>query len=464
MYTEEYEQEIDLKELLFALLYRWRLLLVAAVAGAALLAGYKQMKGGSELSEVGPEESYQEQLEQYETNQMDLEEAIASLENNMAEQNQYLAKAPLMQINPYKEAVASAQFLIDTAADGDQSMGTLLQAYEAALSDDEYLQEVAGKLNTESRYVKELIRVQNRPGLESSDSVAVVLQVQENAVTKGLLQVQAVGVDAEMAEWVLEAVTAQCEEVHAQLNAEVKPHSLKLLNQNTGEQVDMDLVTIQQTVRNNVSSLQRTLTDMKSSLNTLEVPVDTAAGGESVKGIVKYGILGFLAGGFLAVCAVAALYIFSDKVRNEKEVADRFRLKSLGAFAAVPKKRVFGFIDSWLRHLAGDDKTWPDDLVYEMIGTNAANYAEGRKSLFVTGLASEERMQAVCEHIRAALPAVEIAVERDVVNSASARRQMAESEGVILVEERNASRYSVIQQELELAGYVKTEVVGFVVV
>ena len=73
-------------------------------------------------------------------------------------------------------------------------------------------------------------------------------------------------------------------------------------------------------------------------------------------------------------------------------------------------------------------------------------------------------MQAVCEHIRAALPAVEIAVERDVVNSASARRQMAESEGVILVEERNASRYSVIQQELELAGYVKTEVVGFVIV
>ena len=49
MYTEEYELEIDLKELLFALLYRWRLLLVAAVAGAALLAGYKQVKGGNEL-------------------------------------------------------------------------------------------------------------------------------------------------------------------------------------------------------------------------------------------------------------------------------------------------------------------------------------------------------------------------------------------------------------------------------
>mgnify|MGYP000373392454 CR=1 FL=1 len=31
MYTEDYEQEIDLKDLLFVLLYRWRILLLAAV-------------------------------------------------------------------------------------------------------------------------------------------------------------------------------------------------------------------------------------------------------------------------------------------------------------------------------------------------------------------------------------------------------------------------------------------------
>ena len=34
MYTEDYEQEIDLKDLLFVLLYRWRILLLAAVIGA----------------------------------------------------------------------------------------------------------------------------------------------------------------------------------------------------------------------------------------------------------------------------------------------------------------------------------------------------------------------------------------------------------------------------------------------
>lgn len=45
MYTEDYEQEIDLKDLLFVLLYRWRILLLAAVIGAAFLGGYKMDKG-----------------------------------------------------------------------------------------------------------------------------------------------------------------------------------------------------------------------------------------------------------------------------------------------------------------------------------------------------------------------------------------------------------------------------------
>ena len=47
MYTEDYEQEIDLKDLLFVLLYRWRILLLAAVIGAALLGGYKAVKGNA---------------------------------------------------------------------------------------------------------------------------------------------------------------------------------------------------------------------------------------------------------------------------------------------------------------------------------------------------------------------------------------------------------------------------------
>ena len=104
MYTEDYEQEIDLKDLLFVLLYRWRILLLAAVIGAALLGGYKAVKGNAKQTDLPQTESYQEELDNYEREKLAIETSIENLENSMDEQNHYLAEAPLMQINPYKEA------------------------------------------------------------------------------------------------------------------------------------------------------------------------------------------------------------------------------------------------------------------------------------------------------------------------------------------------------------------------
>ena len=44
-YENTYEQEIDLKELLFTLLYRWRPIVLAAVLLGLLLGGYKVVNG-----------------------------------------------------------------------------------------------------------------------------------------------------------------------------------------------------------------------------------------------------------------------------------------------------------------------------------------------------------------------------------------------------------------------------------
>lgn len=45
----------------------------------------------------------------------------------MDEQNQYLAEAPLMQINPYKEAFSSADILVEISDITDRGMGSLFK-------------------------------------------------------------------------------------------------------------------------------------------------------------------------------------------------------------------------------------------------------------------------------------------------------------------------------------------------
>ena len=463
MYTEDYEQEIDLKDLLFVLLYKWRVLLLAAVIGAALLGGYKSLKGSAPETDLPQTESYQEELENYKSEKLAVENAIENLGNSMEEQNHYLAEAPLMQINPYKEAFSSADVLVEVSEIKDRGLESLLKAYEYSLENGDYVQQTAQAMDTEDRYVRETIGVSSSLGSDENSGIGLVLELQDETAARGILHITVVGVDKEYTETVMKSVLDQVEELHTRLEGELKAHQIRILNQSSGEQVDRDLLTQQQTVRNNVTALQKTQKDLKTSLDGMQEPVDASSAAGSSKSIVKYVILGFLAGGFVSVCAVAGLYIMGDKVTSDKEIVNRYRIKSLGAFSVVPKKRAFGFIDSWLRRLAGDDKIWPDDVIYEMIEANAANYAEGKKSLFVTGLASEKHLEQVCEHLKNALPQVQIVCERNLVESASARRKLAEAEGMILVEERGNSKYSVIAQELELAKNVNTDVIGVIV-
>ncbi len=463
MYTEDYEQEIDLKDLLFVLLYRWRILLLAAVVGAVLLGGYKGLKGNSSQPEVIQNESYQEELEDYEKEKLAIETSIENLQNSMDEQNRYLAEAPLMQINPYKESISSADVLVEIADIRDRGLGSLLKAYEYSIGQGDYVQKTAQVIGTEERYIRETIRVKGSLGTDENSGIGLVFEMQDEAAARGILHLEVIGADSEYTEAVMKDVLNQVEELHSKFETELKAHEIRLLSQSTGEQVDRDLLNQQQSVRNNISNLQKAQKDLQTSLDGLKEPVDENTVAGSSQGLAKYAILGFLAGGFVSVCAVAGMYIMGDKVTSDKEIINRFRIKSLGAFSVVPKKRAFGFIDGWLRHLAGDDKVWPDDVIYEMIEANAANYAEGKKALFVTGLASEKQMDQVCEHLKAALPQTQIVCERNLVESASARRKLAEAEGVILVEERGNSKYSVIAQELELAKNVNVDVIGVIV-
>lgn len=464
MYTEDYEQEIDLKDLLFVLLYRWRILLLAAVIGAALLGGYKAVKGNTQQTDLPQTENYQEELDNYEREKLAIETSIENLENSMDEQNHYLAEAPLMQINPYKEAFSSADILVEISDITDRGMGSLLKAYEYGLENGDYIQKIAEMKDSQGRYVRETIRVSNSLGTYENSEAGFVFAMQDAAAARGILHIEVIGADSEYTEQVLKAVLNQAEELHGRFAAELKAHVIRLLGQSNGEQVDKDLLDQQQSVRNNIAILQKSEKDLKTSLDGLEKPVAENAVAGSSQGLAKYVILGFLAGGFVSVCVIAGMYIMGDKVTSDKEIVNRFRIKSLGAFSVVPEKRVFGFIDSWLRRLAGDDKIWPDAVVYEMIEANAANYAEGKKALFVTGLASEKQMEQVCGHLKAALPQTQIVCERNLVESASARRKMAEAEGVILVEERGNSKYSVIAQEIELAKNVNIDVIGVIVV
>ena len=171
-YENTYEQEIDLKELLFTILYRWRPIVLAAVIVGLLLGGYKLVNG---LRAQQDEETVEEVREQYEmdiaayernlaSSQWDIEKAKQSLQN----QQDYNDASVLMQIDPYKKPRAAADILIrlDSSEWLEYPEGlnmdptdSLVKLYASNLVQRLDWRKLEEKTGTETIYLKELVGV-----------------------------------------------------------------------------------------------------------------------------------------------------------------------------------------------------------------------------------------------------------------------------------------------------------------
>ena len=104
-YNNVYEQEIDLKDLIFAVLHRWRMILAAAVVLALLLGGYKALRtynhNNDDASILEAKAQYEKDLEAYNQRVSVCEREIANLEEDIDRQEDYLENSILMNMSPY---------------------------------------------------------------------------------------------------------------------------------------------------------------------------------------------------------------------------------------------------------------------------------------------------------------------------------------------------------------------------
>lgn len=326
----------------------------------------------------------------------------------------------------------------------------------------EITKKIAKELGIDQKYVKELIQIDGVMGLDEREGEGVIVQVAEEYSSKGILRLRVVGNDPEVTDMIMKEIIQETNRLYEKFISDVKGHNIRLIRQSTSEKVDMELSTLQQDVRNNMANMHRQLLEEEKNLEGLTVPEETGDSSTQTS-VIKNILLGFLLGLFLAILCVCARYVMSDKVTSAKEIVARSGLKSLGTFAEVMPKRPFDFVDRWLHRIAGENANSSKSGTLEMIATNINNYADGREKLFITGFASQRLIDQVSDYLSSALPDKQFIAERDMIENASARKKLAECEAVILIEEKKISKYSLIQQEMELAENVGKEIVGVVV-
>ncbi len=179
-------------------------------------------------------------------------------------------------------------------------------------------------------------------------------------------------------------------------------------------------------------------------------------------GVPKYAVIGFVGGFFVLVFCYAIGYVFSDKLRGERELRERYGYYLLGTIPKNRKKKLLDGIDRFLRRLDGVERITEEEA-YRIVATNIANLAKDGGTFLVTGTLEEERLMEFTARIVPQLPENILLMTGACMNiNATTLEMLAECDAVVLVEEQDGSLRTKVQKEQESIAALEKNVIGYV--
>ena len=421
-----YEQEIDLKDLMFAVLHKWKGILLVAIGFAILLGGVKAVmtyrNQNNEENILEAEENYEEELHAYETSKETLERELGNLQTDIENQQNYMEKSVLMNMSPYDIYEARADIFIKTDYEIMPGMvyqnvdytDTILQTYQSVMTSVAFLSHIAESTGIDVQYLQELIKIERGSTVIGSTSKLT-----------NLLTVKVKNSSKKDAEDVLKKLLDGIELLQANITANIGEHTVNTVNKSTGATVDLALADQQREKNNQLITLQQSLEEKQQALDDLEEPEKlTSASTATIKDGIKYGVLGGVLGGFMMVFFICVIFVMSDKMYSSKELRRRSGIKVLGIFC---------------------------------------NYANEVKKLLVTGTIDEKKIAEVTHLLADKLPGMELVSGSNMLKNVETIKALPTCDGVVLVEQAGVSTYGMMGQEIEKVRDLQKEMIGCVV-
>jgi len=312
----ELEDTVNLTDLIAAMVRAWKKICAAMLAFAILLGGYQTYKQVSlakdpENSTEKIEERYQAALENYETQKEGLQKTLENQEKSLASKEEYLEKSILLQIDPYNKHVANIVF---TFSDIDESAQLFRYPNTAA----DYLPK-----KIRSQYI-ELWKSMDVPkdiGLAEYADVewkylAEIVSV--SSLEGELVSIQATGTTAAEAEELASAVYDYFNDRRDVIAQSSAQHSFAVVNRTTKNIIDESLSDRRENLETEIENLKKSIEDSKQALEDLTEPEreEGYATSTIVKAVVRYAVLGAVAGIFLACLFVCCWWIFANRAAN----------------------------------------------------------------------------------------------------------------------------------------------------
>ena len=466
--NETYEQELDLKWLLYRVLRAWRPIVVWAIMIGVVIGlgsvGIWAMKCLDPEYLVEEELKFEREHASWVATGENFEIIFANIAEAREEQLEYNEKSVLMQIDPLREFNAffelyvdyDYQIMPDMAYQNIDLSDRILKAYATYMTNGELHQYVIDNVSyeIEYRYLTEILSVSVDYG--------------NNMISVGVRQ-QSAEYCQEILALVKEALMAKYEDI----NAMIAEHTLSSTNAADYETVNLALQEGQKANRQAIIDLDIALQEANEAyLEWKEEPEPEAEYTliEVIKNAIKLLIIGGIIGGVVCAVIVAFGALMSGKLLNPEDMKNRFGLRVIGELPGKREKKPFAFVSCWFSKFGGITVT-PEDYsrLAKMIGSSvksdlvAREEAKNWKKIAFTGMLDADEMKNMVKALEMDGAYICICAP-DVLTNAESIDKVAGADCVVLVEKQEQTVLADVKKELEALKSWNKTVLGAIVV
>lgn len=481
------EMELNLADMLWAIIMKWRAVVICAVLFAVLAGGLSYIRSGKQIEAA---KQATEQKIQLEGEALDNAMDYLSYWELYRKQKEYNENSLMMQLDAngfYKTVLA---YYVDNLfaveypqVEKKNNISAFINQYISCFENDEFYDKLPDIGNNQNKkaYYSEVIDLNNSYGGEKmtpSDDNLLIIAIYSDSEESGLA--------------IAEMIDVAIREKKAEVTGLLGEHQVTLVRNECIFTADTDLLSYQHlnyvaqnTQRVNMSTLKKDLTKEELAFISQEMKEERESSaetaGESGQAEAelqnaspsiskKLVVVGFVAGAVLAIGILALGYLFRARLGMRDDFEQLYGIKLLGNVVYEDKrKKLFGFIDRLLIKLRDHRKHYfKEEEACGMIaaGVRIAAVKAGVDAIFVTGTNLEGKGKDFIEKLSELLKKDNITIlsGNSILYDASALERMAETGYVVFVEEAGKSLYDEIKSEIETCQYHKVEMIGAVVV
>lgn len=412
---EQEKQIVYFSDLFFAVLRRWKAIVVLALVFALALGGLQYLKSAkktdlTDTDSTAASIAYNEQQ-------------LEIISENILNQQKYMTESVLMTMDPYSSGKVTVDVYVYTDyqimpsmeyQNTDKTMA-VMRSYITELQSQQALDAFCAATGIDSAYVTELITT-------------------ETVAASNLLSITVRCPNPDNAGKLADAVVQQLEGAQETVAGRITDHEISVVSTPSTEPVDLEVAKAQSDAALRLTNLQLSLETAKTELKTLR----NYASDTKTISPVSMAVLGAFAGMLLAAVWAVVAHLCSNKIYSGRVLENRVDIRVLGAIAEGTP--------TLLNKLEGRAA----EPLYDVLAMNIRNYCGERDRVLLLGSISDTHKAALSKELQAL--GISAAFDGSLLTTASALKQLRESDAVVLIYTCGKSRYSQAEKEISMLG------------